>query len=259
MKTERLLLVCVSLAILSLMLTSSSDAAIDMATVAGYWTFDEGSGDKVGDSSGNGNDGTNMGAKWANGRSGKALEFQLGTLVEVPHSPSLDITDEITITAWISTEHTGLQTFVGKDDDAGANRSWHFCTTSEGGEGVGRFNVWTPEHQQMNGSVSVSTDEWTFIAATYDGSKMRLYPNGVLDTEADKTGDLAPATGEGLDMGCMDPEKGGGWWWHGGLDEIVIFDEALSEAELGAVMNAGPAAVSAADKLATTWGTMKTR
>ena len=92
MRTERLLLVFAGLIILSLMFTSISGAKIDPKTVAGYWKFDDGSGDVIRDSSGNGNDGKISGAKWADGKFGKALECSLGNFAEVPHSKSLDLT-----------------------------------------------------------------------------------------------------------------------------------------------------------------------
>ena len=254
MRIETPLLACISLIVLPLMLTSIGEAAIDIATVAAYWTFDEGSGDKVGDSSGNGNDGTNAGAKWVNGESGKALEFKLGTLVEVPHSASLDITDEITVTAWIKTEHPGLQTFIGKDDDSADNRSWHFCT--EGG--ALRFNTWAPGGVQMNAGAAVNTGDWVFVAATFDGSFMKLYADGVLDAEQAAAGKKLSSIDEPITMGCMDEAKGGGWWYTGSLDETIIFNVALGDDDIMTVMNDGLAmAVSSAGKLATTWADVK--
>ena len=57
----RLSLVCVSLIIISLMLTSISDAKIDPKTIAGIWLFDEGKGDVAKDISNNGNNGKILG------------------------------------------------------------------------------------------------------------------------------------------------------------------------------------------------------
>jgi len=45
------------------------------AELVAYWTFDEGSGDIVYDSSGNENNGTIHGAKWDAGKYGQALQF----------------------------------------------------------------------------------------------------------------------------------------------------------------------------------------
>ena len=45
------------------------------AELVAYWGFDEGSGDTVFDSSGNGNDGTIVAGEWGQGKFGPALNF----------------------------------------------------------------------------------------------------------------------------------------------------------------------------------------
>jgi hypothetical protein len=59
---------------LGLVLTGTADAADP--NLVGYWTFDEGSGTIVHDSSGQGNDGTIEGApQWVAGKIGGAMQF----------------------------------------------------------------------------------------------------------------------------------------------------------------------------------------
>ena len=76
----------------------------------GIWNLEEGKGTVVKDSTPNHNDGTIYGAAWVKGDFGYALEFD-GTddYVEIPHSKSLNITDEITVAVWakpeINTDH----------------------------------------------------------------------------------------------------------------------------------------------------------
>ena len=73
------------------------------AELVAYWTFDEGSGDIVYDSSGNDNNGTIHGATWDTGKYGNALHFNAqDNYVEVPTSESLEITPNVTIAAWIN-------------------------------------------------------------------------------------------------------------------------------------------------------------
>ena len=98
-----------------------------------YLHFDEGGGDKVKDASMYGNNGVLMNdPKWVQGQPdyGTALEFSTGVRVnwvEVPHSESLNITDEITMMAWvvnkgqtdygrIMAKHSPYCLFVQKDD-----------------------------------------------------------------------------------------------------------------------------------------------
>ena len=88
------------------------------AELVGYWKFDEGSGTTAVDSSGQGNDGTLKGApEWAVGQLGDALDFDGSSdYVEVPHNPSLSITEAITIAAWsyMSTGASGEMAIVSK-------------------------------------------------------------------------------------------------------------------------------------------------
>jgi hypothetical protein len=67
------------------------------------WHFDEGSGTTTSDASGNGHDGAITGATWTTaGRFGSALEFDGdGDYVRVLDDPDLDLTDEVTVTAWV--------------------------------------------------------------------------------------------------------------------------------------------------------------
>lgn len=77
------------------------------ADTVGQWLFDEGSGDVVHDSSGNGNDGSFVGEpEWVKDTprgEGLSLEFDgasaYSEYVEVEDAPSLNVTDEITVEA----------------------------------------------------------------------------------------------------------------------------------------------------------------
>ena len=67
-----------------------TSANIDSKNIMGMWLFDEGKGDIATDSSDQGNDGEIHGAKWVDGKFGKALEFDgVDNWVEVPHSPTV--------------------------------------------------------------------------------------------------------------------------------------------------------------------------
>lgn len=71
-------------------------------TLVGWWKLDEGAGTVVHDLSDYGNHGTLQGApQWTVGMLDGALEFDgAADSVEIPHSPSLSITEAITVAAW---------------------------------------------------------------------------------------------------------------------------------------------------------------
>ena len=90
---KRLILICISFFIVSLMFTGQSHAQIDPETLLGAWLLDEGSGNITADASGNGNDGTLMGSpNWVAGQSGGALEFTgSGTYVDCGNDETLNV------------------------------------------------------------------------------------------------------------------------------------------------------------------------
>jgi len=81
-------------------LTSSVPAQMDKFLVA-HWPFDENSGDKTIDATGNGNDGKINGGKWVEGKFKAALEFNgKDDHVVIPDSKDLDLAQEPTLSAW---------------------------------------------------------------------------------------------------------------------------------------------------------------
>src|SRR5437660_1604004 len=78
---------------------------VDVTTVAGLvagYNFDEGSGTTVTDVSGFGNTGTINGATWTSqGKFGNGLNFDGFSWVTVNDSNSLDLTNGMTLEAWV--------------------------------------------------------------------------------------------------------------------------------------------------------------
>src|SRR5215467_3779853 len=70
--------------------------------LSGYWSFDEGRGDAVGDASGSGNAGTlSNNPQWTTGKLGAgALNFPGHGLVTIPNNPSLSPASQITVAFW---------------------------------------------------------------------------------------------------------------------------------------------------------------
>ena len=92
------------LIILSCLLFSFATYAVGKPdpSLVGYWPFDEKTGKKAEDASGNGNDGKLIdGPKQVKGKFGSTLEFGGdGSCVEVADDPSLDLTNAATTMAW---------------------------------------------------------------------------------------------------------------------------------------------------------------
>ena len=78
----------------------------------------------------------------------------------------------------------------------------------------------------------VPLNAWTHVAATYNGSTMRLYVNGALDTGMAVTGSINANKPLRIGRGS-EPFKGM-------IDEVTVYSRALTEAEVQGMYTAGP-------------------
>jgi hypothetical protein len=208
------------------------------AELVAYWTLDEGSGNIVYDTSGNNNNGTINGATWCDGKYGKALQFNgQNNYVEVPSSDSLEIDENVTIAAWINWIDAG-DTWLGILANGQQNGPWenyglfvnrssrflYFTLSLNGGHVV----------QQTSNNVIVP-NEWVHVCASWDGSKARIYINGQMKLETAQSGTLVP-TGLPLRIGHR---NGSPHYFNGTIDEVRVYNHALTESEILVAMEGG--------------------
>jgi hypothetical protein len=105
-----------------------------------------------------------------------------------------------------------------------------FSITANGEGGTG----WSP---RVN--ASISTGVWTHIVGTWDGTHIRIFKNGSAISETEATGELGD-TSSPIRMGSTGGEK-----FDGGLDEVTIWDRALSSEEISELYEsyASPASI----------------
>ena len=204
-----------------------------LPNLVGLWHFDEGTGDKAYDSSGNDNDGTVYGASWVTGKFGNALSFDgVNAYVEVPDSASLDSTGVITIECWVKREQAAYQTLISKWSAADNQRSYLVALTADNNVRfwITSSGMWG-NLKELTSYGTVGT-EWTHIAATYDGDKMNIYIDGVKDAnEFSSTIFIFTGTAK-LMFGVHPAYMTHGWvpgYFKGILDEVRIWDIALTE------------------------------
>jgi glucose/arabinose dehydrogenase/fibronectin type 3 domain-containing protein len=206
--------------------SNTAGPPLSVGLVAAYG-FDAGSGSSAADSSGKGNVGSITEAAWTPaGRYGSALSFDGGNdWVTVPDSNSLDLTTGMTLEAWVRPSALGgWRTVVFKERAGG--QVYAMSADQAGGLPVGQ--VFIGSERNAIGTSSVPLNAWTHLATTYDGSFLRLYVNGTLATSTAVTGAMAASTGV-LRLG------GNGVWgeWFAGLiDEVRVYDRALTGSEV---------------------------
>lgn len=246
-----------SLAILCVCTASWSLDPDDPALV-GLWLCDEGKGDTMVDSSGNGNDATGS-FDWGEGKFGDGITIAAGS-IDVQTSDSVNsVKEALTVAAWFR---------VDADSDTGIRRQNGFLledqSTSEPIPDGFSFRIWTTSGLSpgVYGTTELKQGEWYHLAGTYDGEFMKLYVNGV------EEGELTDSTGGKIDGGwsgdIQRPAdqlqlKYGAEAYTGGMDEIVIFNRALDADEIKKLAEGWEAAISvdSQGKLSATWGNIK--
>lgn len=151
-------------------------------------------------------------------------------LVTVPNSASLNISSAITLESWVyATKNTGVQNVMCKSNCTTSNTGYIFPRTDDGWVNCvvymhigGAWRTLSAPYPGLN--------QWVHVAATYDGSNMRLYINGVLAaTSPVFAGGIFVNTNPltiGAQPGCATENFGGS------LDECRIWNRALCQSEI---------------------------
>src|SRR6185503_17145029 len=92
---------------------------------------------------------------------------------------------------------------------------------------------------------AIPVNAWTHLAQTYDGATIRLYVNGTLVASVPRTGALE-TNNSPLSIGGTNAY---GEYFQGRIDDVRVYDRALSVSELTTDMNAPVGAPSAADTI----------
>lgn len=211
-----------------------------------YYSFDNDTR-MIEDLSGKGKEGTVHGARWVrNGKFGGALEFD-GTDDYVT-TPALSNQGDVTWSVWIRpfsfpTVHNTFAQFLGLRGHAWVhnsdNTSLYFAYQDHhGGSGLALcYTVQgeTAEPRHVFRALP-QANTWYHVAATTDKSGRRLYLNGkLLDSSKDTTrfGSACPMIIGANDNG---PQR----YFRGLIDEVMIFERALSETEIGQMFRSMP-------------------
>jgi len=232
----------------------SQTATAGVESIVLYLPFDEGSGDVVNDLSGNGNNGTIIGAKWVAGKMNEALEFDGASYVDIPNNDSLSLEKDITVMAWVfvQTGTSGEMAIVSKGQWAANDLPYELTVTP--GANIYWQTYDDADHDDCD-PPSPPTGEWHHIAATYDGASFKCYIDGEMKEEFAYTGTL-PQNTANVTVGKR--SKADECYLNGMIDEVAIYASALNDEEVNSEMNGiTAAAVNAKEKLPALWGGIK--
>lgn len=269
-----LILIGISLIGIGVILTSTSDAnTVANESVLGIWLFDEGNGNKINDSSGNGNDGTLNFAgqsKWVDGKFGKALEFDGDQAFVEMNTPTNTGRQGHTISLWVNPDriqkdftvimsnHNPIpQGFSIQQRAAETNNFFHGLVVADAWQGP-PFAV-RPATQLIAGT-------WQHLVLVRDGRRGVLthWLNGQPTAGYPILRGAQTESDDNLRIGNTAAVKHAAWAanreFKGAVDEVIIFERPLTIDEilvLGEKSVEDALAVSPKGRLATTWGQLK--
>ena len=203
-----------------------------------HWTMDTLSGSTLADSSGNGHTATVAnGASVSDGKIANALTLDGSN--DYATAGNFDVIGSgLTIATWIKPDSFGnddariLSKATGTEED---DHTW-MVSTFDGGKL--RFRLKTNNSTSTSfGSTVLPLNTWTHVAATYDGSRMRLYVNGVEETDSvPKSGSVTQEPTVNIRIG--DNPSGNNKNFDGQIDDMRIYNYGLTSSQINDVKNA---------------------
>ena len=210
--------------------TNLNLSPINDSGLIGHWSFDEGSGTSVSDSSGRGNDGTINGSVWTSGKLKGALSFDgvddnvQGTKTGFPSGPI----SAISYVSWVKVAASGgvFGTGNGKSSFQIVAQTYnqlfmHGCDGSDSTITIGSNNP--------------NDGKWHYAGMSYLSSGNKLV--GMLDGMVVTSVSNGQPSMEGSDL-YIGKATCGPAYFGGVIDELRVYNRAISPAEMVATYNA---------------------
>ena len=163
--------------------------------------------------------------------------------VSVGDHSSLDITDAITLSAWINAENLDSvwNVVVGKFGSDGGKYPYVLMIKKSDGDNPPKIAL-SINNSTKYADTTITTGSWIHIAGTYDkdaggSDEIKLYLNGNLDGDGDYSNPI-DTNDDALEIGRYGFSSGGGYF-NGKIDEVALWDAALSEKDIKGIYNNG--------------------
>jgi hypothetical protein len=258
--------VFIFLILIYFVITGVSFADIPQTALVGAWLFDEGNGQAARDTTGKSGSGALMnGAKWVDGKSGKAIYFdgKSGYVeISLPEIFNNIPKNSFTIAYWINVQDisgngtTWTRVIEVRNDNT---NYLQFVIQINSGE-LGINIVSEGAESTVIVSPVIEADKWYHVAGVWDASKksIKLYLDGVLQAGVG-TSPASPGDKKIISIGRRS-DGNAETYFDGTIDDFAILNVALTVEDIKSLMNNGLkfyADVSSLDKLATAWGILK--
>ena len=170
---------------------------------------------------------------------GKGAAFQGHHEVRVTGGPDFSKTKHLTLAAWV--RPTKFDTFneIFRKEDGERRVLFSF----QGAGSVLSLGLNIGGYIECDAPIDRATaldGQWHHAAATFDGKTMRVFFDGVEVGSLDRPGEI---TAGGAELACIGSSRGGECF-QGGIDELRIYPEALSDAEIVKLVGVGNATIA---------------
>ncbi len=213
--------------------------------LVGHWTFDGPDvTDKVYDKSGNGNNGYfyNSATSTAKtiGKLGQGLRFDnLKTnYVVIPDHASLDVTTQVTLSAWVKYNKL-LDSGIISKDSLNTDTAPYFLDTGCGNTAnIISFNTDSVMNSGCGvySNTTITANKWYHVVGTYDGANLKIYLDGNLDNFAAYVSASIPTNNDSLIIGGYYSTD---FVANGVIDDVRVYNRALTAAEVKQLYNLG--------------------
>jgi uncharacterized repeat protein (TIGR01451 family) len=214
------------------------------ANMVGWWPGNGNANDVVG-----GNNGTLVNSpSFVSGEVGQAFSFNGSNDVLIGHPAALSPTTGVTVDAWINPATTpaslaGILTKWHQDFSLSATADAYAVWLNSSNQIFTAIHLADGTEPGLNGGViPIGTANFTHVAMTYDAASgnLILYVNGVsaASTNVGAGKNLFPTA---ADAAIGREQSGQTRFFNGKIDEVEVFNRALSASEIADIFNAGDA------------------
>jgi len=174
------------------------------------------------------------------GKFGQAIDLQnsvnnQAVIVVGGNENDFDLTGQaVSFSLWYTTEslYTSFQTLIGK----GENSSWRAARSSSSGTNV-KLSV---GGANGNAKLNLQDGSWHNLIGVYDGTGTQLFVDGSLVASTATNGNLPGNVGNAMQIGGNPQAANRGW--NGNIDDVAIWNRALTSAEVALIFNNGDGA-----------------
>lgn len=205
------------------------------------------------DSSGENDGALSNGASYASGLFGEAFLFNgIDQSVIVPDSPTLDVTAEFTLSAWLNPSSLPIETpspfrdaaIISKIGGPNGNNGYQLGLNPDYTQAFIQFNApgegWPGNQHIVTLPNPIPIGRWSHLVGTYDGDSLHLYVNGNLvgskfvgpKTVVNSASNLRISGDDNLQV-----------YFPGRIDEAAVYSTALEATEIAVLFSAGVGSV----------------